>query len=82
MRSQADDIFRSFHLSEDGLKKYDTVKAKFDSHFMKRRNVIFERAKFNNRRQEPGETVDTFNTALYGLAEHCGYGPLHDEMMR
>lgn len=46
---------------------------------MKRRNVIFERPKFNNRRQEPGETVDT---GLYGLAEHCGYGPLHDEMIR
>ena len=55
---------------------------KFESHFIKRRNAIFERAKFNNRKQEPGEPVDSFITALYGLAEHCEYGALHDEMIR
>lgn len=49
---------------------------------MKRRNPIFERAKFNQRRQEEGEPVDSFITALHCLAEHCGYGELHDEMIR
>ena len=58
------------------------VKSKFDDHFVKRRNVIFERAKFNRRIQEGGESVDTFITALYSLAEHCGYSELHDEMIR
>ena len=58
------------------------MKAKFDGHFVKRRNVIYERAKFNLRRQEPGESVDSFITSLYGLAEHCGYSGLHDEMIR
>ena len=29
-----------------------------------------------------GETADSFITALYGLAEHCDYGALHDEMIR
>ena len=82
MGDQADDILRSFQLAEADAKVYDTVKAKFDAHFVKRRNVIFERAKFNNRRQEQGEPVDAFITALYGLVEHCGYGELHDEMIR
>ena len=54
----------------------------FDSHFVKRRNVIYEHAKFNQRRQEPGEPVDAFITALYSLAEHCGYASLHEEMIR
>ena len=58
------------------------MKAKFDGHFVKRRNVIYERARFNQRVQEPGESVDAFITALYGLAEHCGYAGLHDEMIR
>ena len=58
------------------------LKAKFDAHFVKHRNVIFERAKFNNRREEQGEPMDAFIMALYGLAEHCGYGELHDEMIR
>ena len=60
----------------------DTVKAKFDAHFVKRRNVIYERVKFNLRRLGDGESVDSFITALYGLAEYCGYGNLHDEMIR
>ena len=45
-------------------------------------NVIFERAKFNRRRQEKGETVDTFIIALHTLAEHCNFGTLTDEMIR
>ena len=82
MGDQADDILRSFALPEEDRKNYAIVKAKFDNHFVHRRNVIFERARFNRRRQEEGESVDSFITALYTLAEHCGYGELHDEMVR
>ena len=79
MGDQDDDILRSFELSEEDRKNYRVVKSKFDSYFVQRRNVIFERAKFNRGIQEEGESVDTFITAL---AEHCGYGDLHDEMIR
>ena len=82
MGDQADDILRSFKLSEADGKKYTVVKGKFEAHFVKRRNVIFERAKFNKRKQEEGEPVDSFITDLYALAEHCGYGDLYDEMIR
>ena len=82
MGDEAEDILRSFGLSEEDSKKYDTVVAKFESHFVKRRNVIFERAKFNMRKQKEGEAVDTFVTALYTLAEYCEYGALHDQMIR
>ena len=44
--------------------------------------MIFERAKFNMWRQENGESVDSFITALYELVEHYGYGNLNDEMIR
>ena len=70
MGDQADDIFRSFTLSDEDAKKYSEVKNKFEGHFVKRRNVIYERARFNNLKQEQGEPVDTFITALYALAEH------------
>lgn len=82
MGDEADDILRSFSLSEEEKKVYATVKGKFQAHFVKRRNVIFERAKFNMRRQEDREPVDAFITDLYSLAEHCEYGTLHDEMIR
>ena len=35
-----------------------------------------------SRRQEDGETVNLFITALYNLAERCEYGTLHDNMIR
>ena len=82
MGDRADDILRSFRLTEEESKTYKTVKEKFDSYFIKRHNTIFERARFNLRKQEQGESVDAFVTALYELAEHCSYGELHDEMIR
>ena len=83
MGDQADDILRSIALTEEERKTYDIVRDKLERHFVQRRNVIFERAKFNQRRQEDGEPVDSFITALYALAEHCAYyGALHDEMIR
>lgn len=75
MGDTADDIFQSFRLSEDDEKKYDRVKARFEEYFMKKKNVIYERAKLRLE----GESVDSFITALYSLAS---YGELHDEMIR
>ena len=82
MGSKADEILPSFELTEDELKDIKVVKSKFEDYFIVRRNVIFERANFNNRKQEHGEPVDHFITALYGLAEHCKYGTLREEMIR
>ena len=64
MGDSADDILASLGLTEEEKKTYDTVVAKFQGHFVKKRNVIFERAKFNQRKQEEGESVDNFVTAL------------------
>ena len=49
---------------------------------MKRKNIIYQRAKFNARKQEDRESVDTFITSLYGLAEKCMFGNLHNDMIR
>ena len=81
MGDKADDILASFALSADERKKYTTVKEKFDRYFVKKHNIIFERTKFNSRRQRKGETVDNFITDLHCLAEHCAYGELHSEMI-
>ena len=75
MGDEADDILTSLGLTDEQKKEYETVKDKFEAHFVKRRNTIFERAKFNQRRQEEGESVDSFITSLYCLAEHCGTAP-------
>ena len=81
MGKKFDNILQSSCLLEEELKKYETVVAKFQRHFISRRNVILKRAKFNSRKQEEGENVDLFITALYGLAERCGFGSLHNELI-
>ena len=54
--------------------------AKYDEYFKVRRNVIYERARFNHRSQQPGETSEQF--IMYELADNCDYGDLRDEMIR
>ena len=62
MGNQAEDILLSFRLSEEEVKIYSTVVEKFHHYFVRRRNIIYERSKFNQRIQESGETVDSFIT--------------------
>ncbi len=75
-------IFSGDYRWQTRTKKYSAVKAGFEAHFVRKRNVIYERARFNMRKQEENETVDSFVTALYALAEHCNYSALHDELIR
>ena len=49
MGDKADDILQSFNLSKEDLKSYKTVKKRFDTHFIQRRNIQL-RAKFNCRK--------------------------------
>ena len=76
MGDVADDILSSFSLSEEDKTEYDVVVEKFEAHFVKKRNVIFEQPKFNQRRQEEGKPVDDFVTSC----TVCKYGNLHDEI--
>ena len=82
MGEKSEDVFASFKLTADDAKKYDVVLNKFDAHFVVKRNVIFERAQFNNRRQEQGESMEAFITALHKLAETCEFGALREELIR
>lgn len=47
-----------------------------------RKNVIFERARFNQRNQVAGETAEKYIAELYRLVENCEYGDLKDQMIR
>ena len=79
MGEEAEDTLLSTEISEDDRKDYDKVIAKFDSFFQVRKNVIFERARFNRKQDE---SVEQFITCLYQLSENCAYGDLRDEMIR
>ena len=64
----ADDIITSFGLSELEMKGYETVRNKFENHFVAKRNVIFERAKFNVRIQNPSKISLPICTVLVNTA--------------
>ena len=82
MGDQADDILVSFELTPEQEKNYEEVKEKFENYFIVKRNIIFERAKFNSRKQQAGEPVDNFITDLHNLARYCNFGALKDELIR
>ena len=81
MGHQAEGILASMKLTQDELEKYDTIKARLESYFVIRRNVIFEREKFSRRVQLENETVDSFVTDLHCMAEHCQFGDINDELI-
>ena len=56
--TEAEDVLRSTNISEDDRKKYNVVHEEFDAFFQVRKNVIFERARFNRRNQLEGETAE------------------------
>ncbi|UYV64758.1 K02A2.6-like [Cordylochernes scorpioides] len=67
---------------EEEATKIDSVFKAFDSHFCVRKNIIYERAKFNSRNQEDREPVDEFITSLYKLADSCEFEGLHEKLIR
>ena len=79
---QAEAVLTSTNATPDERKEYATVLAKFDGFFKVRKNVIFERARFNRRNQREGESAEDYIVALYDLADNCDYGELQSEMIR
>ena len=68
---EAEDVLTSTNISNDDRKQSDQVLGKMDEFFKVRKNVIFERARFNQRTQRDGETAKEFITCLYSLAADC-----------
>ena len=79
---EAESVLVSICATEDDRKDYAAIVGKFEAFFRVRRNVIFERARFNRRNQQYGETSEQYIVALYALAANCEYGALESEMIR
>ena len=80
MGDQAEDILNTLHVPGDA--SYEQLQQTLDAYFGVRRNLVIERAKFNRRNQQPGESVDVFIQDVYRLAEHCDYGVLREQLIR
>ncbi|XP_072146225.1 uncharacterized protein [Dermacentor andersoni] len=82
MGRKAREIPRSLAVKDEGLKTFKVVKAKFEAYFVHTKNTVYESARFNRRRQQPGETVDEFATDLHKLAERCDFDNMKDRLIR
>ena len=82
MGGEAEMVLTSVGVKKKEKEEYEEVMRKLDKHFQVRRNVIFERARFNRRDQLDGETAEKYITELYSLVEHCDYGTMTEEMLR
>lgn len=68
--------------TEESLQTYEEVKTLFETHFSGKKNIIYERAKFNLRQQHEGETAREYIESLQKLSKSCDYGTLVDELIR
>ncbi len=82
MGEEAEEVLTSTNISAENRVLYNGVIQQFETHFRVRRNVIFERARFNRRCQKEGESAEQYITELYNLIDFCEYGNLKDEMLR
>ena len=82
---EARDVFSTFTdwADEDSSTKIASVLQKFADYCQPRKNVPFERYRFNKRVQEAGESYDRYKTALRKLAEGCDFDSITpDEILR
>ena len=78
----AEDVLVSTNINSEERKKYCDVVKKLHDFFKVRKNVFFERARFNRCSQLDGETVDQYIAVAHNLAENCDYGTLKSELIR
>ena len=81
--SDALDIFDSPDFDSDEQRKdIDYVIEKLEKHCIGKTNETYERYVFNQRIQEPNESVNSFVTALKTLAQTCNFGSLEESLIR
>jgi len=76
-------IYNTFTWDSDKDKgKVDKITKKFDEYCNPRKNVTWERHKFNTRNQQVGESIDQYVTDLKTKAQTCEFGTLKDSLIR
>lgn len=53
---------------------YEEVSSALKNHYSPKRSAVFERYRFNQRKQELNETITDFNNALKEMAAQCEFG--------
>ena len=73
---------RRFPRTNVETKITQEIREELEITFIRPSNVTFDRCLLLTRRQQRGETMEQFHSALRSLAEHCQLGHLEDELLR
>ena len=81
---EAREVFSTFKFTTAGNEaKIKPVLDKFEAYCQPRKNIPFERYRFNRRMQEAGESYDQYSTALRKIAAGCEFTDITpDEILR
>ena len=61
------------------MNNFEKIWAKFETHFIPKKNVTHEKAKFHSRTQHLGESI-SFSSALYELSERFNFANKNEEI--
>ena len=80
--TEALEVYNTFTWeSDDDKSKVDKITEKFDGYCNPRKNVTWERHKFNTRNQQVGESIDQYMTDLKTKAQTCEFSNLKDSLI-
>ena len=68
MGNEADELLKTFNLTDEESSSFDTILARFDEYFKPKKNIIRLRRIFNRRLQEEGEDIEIYICSLYSLS--------------
>ena len=74
MGPEAEDVFKTFNLSDDDAKNYKTVVDTFKNYFFPRKNVLRLQRLFCRRTQQAHEDTEVYLRALFNASEYCDFG--------
>ncbi|KAK7096845.1 hypothetical protein V1264_003892 [Littorina saxatilis] len=75
------EIYNTWSLSDEESKQLQVLYKKFEQHTTPKKNTLFARYLFLNRKQQTGESFETFITDIRTLVKDCSYKDA-DEMVR
>lgn len=79
---EAIEVFDTLELNDDQRKNYDEVIEAFEKFCKPKKNTVYERFMFYQRKQKDGEPFDTFLMDIKRLARTCEITDREQEMLR